>query len=336
MSFFEDYITNPHYIEAYGFDNKWLLYVEDESDIPFWEEIINAVFPEKYEVKPAVTGSENKRGKNHLEKLVDKLNEKFLIALDSDYDYTCQNGRLPESSNINTIKYILQTYTYSRESIQYSPTVIKKVISKVKYTIQPTLNIIEIIDIYSNISFEILTVFLYLREKNINIKINNKKFTEGSLVKTLRLPNKCKITDQNFAINYNLFKAHKLKVDNIKDQLQALIIDHSDFISFKSNLLAKGLERSNAYLFISGHLYEDFIHQVFEHIITVLLSKEISRLKLETSGSDLTDKILKLKSHFRNFCCYKTMIYQNDLDFSNYYIQKIYKDTSNILTSEVG
>lgn len=330
MNSFDDYITNPQFIEAYGFDSKWLLYVEDESDIPFWENIVNKKFPEKYDIKPAVTGSENKRGKNHLETLIDKLSEKFVIALDSDFDFICPNGRLPQSSNINSMKFILQTYAYSRESIQYSPETISKVIGKTKYIIKSNIDIDEIVKKFSLISFEILIKFIYLREKNVRILIDNKLFTETSLVKNLRLPNKCKLTDSNFHINNDLFINHKNRIDLLIQKLDALILDVSDYELFKYELSTKGVNELTSFLFISGHLYEDFIHQVFEHVISILLHKEILRLKSETSGCDLNDKIVKLKTHFREYCSYKTMIYQNEIDTSNFYIQKIYKDVSNI------
>lgn len=333
MELFEDYITNPSFIEAYGFNNKWLLYVEDESDIPFWDAIINHIFPEKYDIKPAVTGSENKRGKSHLEKLIDKLNEHFLIAIDSDFDFVCQNGRLPHSYNINSIKYILQTYTYSRESLQYSPKNIKDVMRRTKYTISSNIDITKIINIFSDISFEILINFLYLKEKNIEIIVDNKKFTESSLVKLIRLPNKCKITDFNFNINEVFFNQHKQKVCIVENKLDALITDKSDYTAFKKSLLDKGINISNAFLFISGHLYEDFIHQIFEHVIRILLDKEIKRLKSETHGTDLSDKILKLKTHFREYCSYKTMIYQKSIDPSDFYIQKIYEDVNKVIST---
>lgn len=331
MNSFDDYITNPQFIDAYGFDSKWLLYVEDESDIPFWENIVNTVFPEKYDIKPAVTGSENKRGKNHLETLIDKLSERFIIALDSDFDFICPNGRLPQSSKINSMKFILQTYSYSRESIQYSPETILKVIGKTKYIIKSNIDINEIIKKFSLISFEILIKFIYLREKNVKIVIDNKFFTENSLVKALRLPNKCKLTDYNFNINNNLFIEHQGRIDLLVTKLDALILNFSDYELFKDELSKKGVNELSAFLFISGHLYEDFIHQVFEHVISILLYKEILRLKSETSGNDLNDKIAKLKTHFREYCSYKTMIYQNEIDTSHFYIQKIYTDVSNII-----
>ena len=66
---------------------------------------------------------------------------------------------------------------------------------------------------------------------------------------------------------------------------------------------------------------------------SILLDKEIKRLKSETHGTDLSDKILKLKAHFREYCSYKTMIYQKNIDPSDFYIQKIYEDVNKVIST---
>lgn len=70
----------------------------------------------------------------------------------------------------------------------------------------------------------------------MRIVIDNKLFTENSLVKALRLPNKCKLTDYNFNINNNLFIEHQGRVDLLVTKLDALILNFSDYELFKDEL----------------------------------------------------------------------------------------------------
>lgn len=326
MSDFDNYVTNPDYLAAYDFDGKGYLYVEDESDIPFWEEIVSQIIPNKYHVKPAVQGSESIRGKHHLEKRISQLHDKFLIAIDSDFDFICPNGRLPNSLNINNNKFILQTYLYSRESFQFSREQLVKVMSKIKYTIKPEIDILKLVDIFSYNCFELLTKFIYLKEKKISIVIDGRSFREKKLCEVLSIPKKSKITDKNFCINYNLFNKHKSDIDSVTLKINPLISDVDDYEAFKEDLDKKGLNVINACLFISGHVYESYINQIFEHVISLLLIQEIDKIKKEVDGVMVEDKINKVKKHFRDFCCYKTMIYQGEINYSNSHITKICHD----------
>ena len=139
-----------------------------------------------------------------------------------------------------------------------------------------------------------------------------------------------RITNLDFIIDQEIFNEYRAKIDYITTQLELLILDSLDYRSFKNDIFSKGMSQSNAYLFISGHLYEDLVHQIFEHVIKILSYKEIEKLKLENDGIELNDKISKLNSHFREFCSYKTMIYQNELDISHQLIQRIFNDIQSI------
>lgn len=326
MNFFEDYITDPLYLDAYGFDEKWFLYVEDESDIPFWEDIINKFFPNKYNIMPAVQQNSNERGKNALEKFFDKANQKFIIALDSDFDFICPNGRTPNSTEVNSQKYILQTYLYSRESFIYNPKKISTIIKKVRYTYKSNFDIENLINIYSKNIYEAFIPFLYLTENKKSILINGINLNKDDFFNKITIKNKSKITDSNFEINTGLLEEHLSEMILLKVELEKLILNIEDYKNFKSNISDKGLNELNSCLFISGHSYEQFINNAFEHIISILILKEIEILKIDTSGTDLDDKIKKMKKHFRDYCCYKTMIYQSSIDESDEFILKIFDD----------
>ncbi len=87
--------------------------VESEDDIPFWQKVIQRVRPMvKVKFIPAEVSAENvrQRGKTLCLKLVDYLDEHFIICVDSDFDKFLRPGLLDPS------KHILQTHAYSWEN----------------------------------------------------------------------------------------------------------------------------------------------------------------------------------------------------------------------------
>ena len=110
MSDFINYTSNIEYIKALteiktGRQKK-LIYVEDKSDIFFWEKLIEFIDLDNYEI---MVYSNNKiKGKRILETRFDDVSEYFMVAIDSDYDYLCPNyrkGSYLENKNIFTLRF---------------------------------------------------------------------------------------------------------------------------------------------------------------------------------------------------------------------------------------
>ena len=102
--------------------NEVKVMVEDEEDVPFWEDVLSFVRPDKkFLVTPYSYASPKialKKGKQQIlsKARANAFNAYFIGCVDSDYDYLLQDypddGKLMASN-----RYLLQTYAYSIENL---------------------------------------------------------------------------------------------------------------------------------------------------------------------------------------------------------------------------
>lgn len=308
MSNFEDYFTNPAYAKAYGFNNKGLIYIENERDCAFWEEIIESVIPNKYEVKRSIIDGDPSRGKRGLEKLYSSANENALIAIDSDFDYPCPD-RSSYSKNING-KYILHTHSYSRESVICNAASINDTIKKIRLYESSNFDISEPLDAYSTICYKSLIPFLFLMNGRHSIA-NESEFhsdlviTESSEVKYLNV-------DGGF--NYAILEEIKSKAENRKKYYEKYISDsglqshYNDFIESMNRI---EISKSSAYRYISGHqLYDNFIIPLIKKIRSRLISLETDKVREDMLGNPLgiRDAVRGVNNHFDSNCSATTLL----------------------------
>lgn len=107
-----------------GNQNVIKVLVEDELDIPFWNDVLaHTVQNKKFKISPYTYNEEGginslTKGKQHI---LDKakagdFNPFFIGCVDSDYDYLLKDYK-DEGKTIAQCPYLLQTYTYSIENL---------------------------------------------------------------------------------------------------------------------------------------------------------------------------------------------------------------------------
>lgn len=272
MADFEDIFIGEEYLEPYCamIGSKGLVFVEGLRDISFWEGMLDSDDGLKYSINYA--SHEGTRGKTVLMKFSHLANKFALFAIDSDFDYICPNNS-DKAKKINANKHIIQTLVYSKESISLHHLVLSDCIKKIKIKDEITFPIKNYFEAYSNVIYDVLIRFLFLKEhgKVINDADFHKKIT----------PIQPKISKGYYLENDPLVK--------LKEQKQSLAYEYTtnelsedDFIKFKDDLLSKGLNEKTAAYFISGHfLEESVVMPLINELIKTLKENELEKIKIE-------------------------------------------------------
>lgn len=342
MKDFEDFFCDPQYTQAYGFDvSKGICYVEDEADVTFWEDYFKFFNVEGYDIRPVVSNlNQHRRGKDNLEKMFSSLHMKAIVALDSDYDYLCPNGRGEISRQLNNNKYVLQTFYYSRESYNYRILKLNLILKRIRYTYNHNFNIDDFIIDYSKLCFKALLPVLFIIDRNINVSYEGYQVSKKTIKNILRIKNKEKFTDENFKINTNVLRKLEIKInDFISNFLEQIDID--DYESYKKDIINIKLFELDSYQYISGHLLESNLNNLCEHLIKLLMYKESKKIVQECSGispaskkEHIDNQINKMKSHFRNRCSYLTLLHDTTHEnFTDSCYEKLNQKRSQMLTS---
>lgn len=308
MSDFEHYLTDSSYARAYGFNGKGLIYVENERDCAFWEEIIEATNPEQYEIKRSITDDEKSRGKRRLERLYGQLNESVLVAIDADFDYLCPNKS--DSSSYVSGNYILHTFSYSRESVMCNEETINDTIKKIRFYEKANFSINDVLIKYSSLCYKTLPPFLFLLN-NRNDLANEQSFHDDL---TINQSKETPLFKNNFEFNFGIFEAIDVKTSLRLERYMAEITSKNmlaDYVLFKDEILKLGLNEGSAYRFISGHLlYENLILPILKKIKSNLLTIEVENVKFLHEGDSqaIKENVAGLRNHFTEKCSYITMM----------------------------
>lgn len=107
-----------------GNQNVIKVLVEDELDIPFWNDVLtHTVQNKRFKIAPYTYNEEGKinsltKGKQHIlnKAKAGDFNLYFIGCVDSDYDYLLKNFK-HEGKTIAQCPFLLQTYTYSIENL---------------------------------------------------------------------------------------------------------------------------------------------------------------------------------------------------------------------------
>lgn len=153
-----------------GCPEKIKVLVEDELDVPFWQDILSFVKKGKmFDVTPYAYGSESGRlpnlikGKQHILAEANKFNAYYIGCVDSDYDYLL-GTKSADGRIIENCPYILQTYAYSIENLLCHPDTLNMLCCKaVKQQIE--FDIAGYIHDVSSIIYPLLIWSLFLRYK---------------------------------------------------------------------------------------------------------------------------------------------------------------------------
>jgi len=103
-------------IPQFDYDSKTIrIYVEGKDDIPFWNEVVNSIVPQNYNVIMEELG-----GSSELYKLLDNVqdSQNFIVFLDSEYDdILCDKEKYKNKLTVFTKRHSIENYMFCRNSI---------------------------------------------------------------------------------------------------------------------------------------------------------------------------------------------------------------------------
>lgn len=301
MNDFFSKFTSESYARSYCVVRriKGGVFVEGSKDMPFWRQIFECTLNQDDIEKDInyriyCTSRGGSRSKPSLMKHTKHASKYFMLAIDSDLDYICENSSI-NSNEIKTNKFIIQTYYYSRENINYHRDCLKKYAKKIYLNDEIKFNFSDYIDRYSSLIHDCLSLFLYTKDRRIT-SISLKEFNKAIKPKKAFL-------DSNYQITNPVFNDMIEKVKIITSQLEALITNKNDFNHFMKEIRQKGFSQKTAYLFIKGHFFEDsVIKPLFENIIIKNKENEeaIIRMELKDVNNEtiLEERIRELNNYF--------------------------------------
>lgn len=286
MSAFLEYPFNAKYVITYnkmqGRDCTFNLYVEDSSDIWFWEKFIKEEFPNTYNIMPW-----SKRGKCNLAPHYSKAKIEALIAVDSDFDYICNNTVYGNTFRNNP--YVLHTFAYNRESVLIEKDNIQKFLMDIKFSIPHNIRVDFFLDKFSEIIFCGLANFIYLknfRKEDLNHDVFDKCFH---------------ITDKEIIVinDENLPTIDISILDEITQRFHEFFMGYNisplEYREAKEYLNDLGINSKNAYRFINGHKLEDLIVKIVEKLTSSLLDLELEVIKKDFSGAEIGKRKKQVK-----------------------------------------
>lgn len=254
MSDFSRMIGSPAYIRAYNkFQSGQVMgniFVENPTDIPFWQHVVNAVDGSRYKVRPI--SKEQAAGKRTLQKRYAELNQEFLVAVDSDYDFLCPD-RHAEAQQMNNNPFVLHTHCYSRESFQCCHHSLGAITEILFFHQQLASQIHEALIQYSHAIYPALCAFSYLHNKNWQ------QYSEGEFNQVLRINSAICLIDDELQVNAEVIARLQTQIETYHKLLSPHITDNDDFNTFKAGLLGKGITADTAYMFINGHCLQDIV-----------------------------------------------------------------------------
>lgn len=274
-------------IRSHKTKSKGVIYIEDITDKPFWEEIAVNHFIQLYS-----DGDRNFTGKS---KILNICSQNNIIAIDSDFDFICPSHRDECILFWNNQDYILQTYAYSRENLIYSSEYLADFLdNKFKVYLDNHPNqIVDIMNGLSTVLYEPYLKYLFLKnekvslpfkwEEEIGFVVDSGSNDEGMLKQIINL---------NF-VNY------KLKIDSLANQLTPLITDPAKFSVFCSELTQKGLNKDSILYFIRGHNLEDeIVIPLIKQIKSQRMEAEKAYIDANFSANELGEKKGNLQNEF--------------------------------------
>lgn len=342
---FSDYRHNSQYLQGFSALTKQgiLVYVEDESDIPFWSNILGKNYSVRVYSKKIDERWEKVRGKGTLLKLAEQglLNEQQRIAIDADFDYLCPNYRSDGKIIQQHGQYIYHTFVYGRESIVYSHNYLNYFVkNKLYYShdVELQFDFMEFIELYSKLCYKPLTYFLYLREYHKIEQIDLNQW--GKYQSNCKSSKKnsdfwkcffvfdylCDITDlltNELKINHYLVQKLMLDIDDFCDSLsKSAFFIQNEYQSFIKQLNERELSETNACYFINAHIFEDeIIKPIFTKLKAIIHQKEIECV----ANQDISRKNAVI-NHYN--CSFDDLLSSSAIDF-------LLQDSENLFLNKI-
>lgn len=301
-----------------GRENIVTVIVEDELDVPFWNDILTYVAPlRKFRITPYsfdINGTNLAKGKEHILGLAkkNKLNEFYWGCVDSDYDYilssTSSNGEIIRNNH-----YLLQTYAYSIENLLCCFETLENVCVKANKE-QPKFNIIKYMNDVSNTIYPLFIWSLFLTAK-------------GCQDFTVTQWNSIFPCDKNINVSDNeatkILETIKSRVGNIIENLTKQYPEKIEEKSSFEKILKEqyNITPTNCYLYVRGHDIYQFVLKV---ILVGIQIESRSRHRKEINENSATAEEKKnLQNHYQHILADLEIILNTNYDYK-LHCQSIY------------
>lgn len=229
------------------------IHLENKNDELFWGKVLKEAFPEgKFRF---IASSRNPAGNEtcgctQCLQYHEFLDEKFWIAIDSDYRY------LGEEPGIDVLHYVLQTYTYSFENhFCYGPNLNQSLENCLGKKIDFDFD--DFVKCYSYIIYPLLVWQLYLNS------INPELFPLSIFHRLLSI-----------TVPRNFYEKNGMPVLQILSSRAKKMITHfhklypdADLTWYEARCNSLGVRRDNAYLFVRGHNIYDLIEYMGRRLV---------------------------------------------------------------------
>lgn len=242
-----------------------VIHLENKNDELFWGKVLNEAYPQgKFRFISASRSISGNITSGCTQCLQYRafLDQKFWIAIDSDYRY------LSEEQDIDAKHYILQTYTYSfenhfcywencqraAEAIDYTNSSSNSNISatssaEIPTPTPPNYNWKRFLENYSRVVYPLLVWQMYLQG------VNPEAFPKSVFHRLLSLPIGPRSAEND---GEPLLQVLKDRCHKFLTHLKRTYPD-ADNTWFEARCNAQGVRRDNSYLFVRGHQLYDMI-----------------------------------------------------------------------------
>ncbi|MCD7901381.1 MAG: DUF4435 domain-containing protein [Bacteroides sp.] len=273
--------------------------VEDESDIPFWYNLLN-IYPKNFSFRLTPYSSEYgyTKGKTMLQKKIKDVGPFLIVCVDSDYDNILHH----DSAFYCLIKgnpFVLQTYVYSVENyLLYHATLNDLILNSLYAHI--AVDFEKLMIEYSKVIYPLLIISILFRKNKIN-GLNFDRFSElvsfntsinAKNINTILTSTAVKITTAIAG-----FKVSNLFTDD-------------EYHRLAESLRIYGIQPETAYLFMNGHiLYDNFKDKVFVPIRSKIIQDKTNEFN---SGSANASHKKSLIKHYKDITSsWETLLLHN-------------------------
>ncbi|MTC79501.1 DUF4435 domain-containing protein [Providencia sp. wls1916] len=319
MNDFDSIRSNRDFLNAYNLFTSSVpagfLYIEDASDRLFWERLVKSVCPGRYRVMPySQGGAEAKRS---LEREYMNLHQDFIVGVDSDYDYLCSN-RNEFAEQLITNQFVLHTFYYSRESYINSPEAIGNILECFHLHKYPENQLLTSLAKYSEIIHPALCLFSWLH--NIEWQLH----PENLFNMAIRLPEGSKLLNEDLTENDDTINAVKQRVDEYIYTYSSQVNDPQGYSSHLEQLMLRGINKSNAYLFTDGHyLLDGILLPILKMVIMVGQKQDKAWVEQNYRGEAIRQRKNQVVNHYKDNCNTNTLVFQCTAYHSGDFWQRI-------------
>lgn len=262
------------------------VWVEDEYDIPFWHDVLEANSDIRFRITP-YHNSELNTGKGNILKNVQRLGPNLIACVDSDYDYLLDRnstfGRL-----LKTNPYIVQTFTYSIENYNCHPATLGGLC--VNATLEQTdFDFSLFFRRFSEAIYPLLMWSLMMRDEKMESVLPFSYFRE--------------VVDFDMPVSEkNVEEVLSRVTQKVNRAVKGLAAEYPAMAEkmpeLKSRMEKKGVRQDNSFLFINGHILSDLVEK---DLLIPLCRNMVSRHIRDIYKSRATmDEKRRKKLHYDN------------------------------------